>query len=137
MHASGKTRKALDDTLDILGVNGMSGNESDGIGDGVQRSELPWRHKDFRAYFDQVDGGVISNKITLEGRPRGRGNIHRILHQGLRISRRTAKKDLPKNWYDASWYNALSAAQRQELRAAPKRTFPTYVSYISLLSITP
>lgn len=127
---SGKTRTDLSFTLNALKVNGMSGNESDGIDDGVRRYKLIWLAQELAAYWDTVTPfmQIIDSLRLRPAQIRGQGNVSRPVHEGTVICDRAPINGLPINWYNPEWYENLTAARRQALNAAEFRDFPVYVS---------
>jgi len=121
-------------TLSLLGPDGMSGNESDGVGDGVQRCQTYWLNSHFSGYWGKVQAEMDANTRLVQGghpqgtRPRKRGNTARTMHQGLRPSQCGPKEGLPRNWYNPQWFQSLSSAERHMLNTRDARPLPTFVS---------
>lgn len=115
-------------TLDVLDVNGMSGNESDGVLDGVRRCSLYWLDPILAAYWDMVTQAMNeAAQLLLQPGPRSQGNISRPVHEGVIESTRAPMHGLPSNWYDQIWFEGLRISERIRLKAAKPQPFPTFV----------
>lgn len=103
-------------TLTLLGVDGMSSDDSDRDEDGTVCSyiirRVPWRSDELSDWLRQIDN--VPTTTTL-----GRKGKHRLprLNTGTNTSTRKAPNGLPKSFYNDEW--------SAKLDTKPAVTFPS------------
>lgn len=118
-------------TLDLLGPQGMSGDETDtaqsvGIKK-VVRLTLPWLDPGITSLWNAVD--TYENAVSEECIMTVRGNKHLERVGTARIAKKTNPlPNLPRNWYSNEWYRTLSPSAKMKLGARPHLDVPTLVS---------
>ena len=101
--------------MNKLGVDGMSGDESDHV-DGHRRyvvRKLKWRSGDVTAALRVLDALALVSHWTSDGRPRP-GKFPHIRIDSNRTENRDAVRNLPRNFYQEDWLETLD---KHELRA--------------------
>ncbi|KAH6916801.1 hypothetical protein BKA70DRAFT_1215255 [Coprinopsis sp. MPI-PUGE-AT-0042] len=93
--------------LVALDANGMSSDESD------------------------YEGGSKAG-----GQKAGNPGLKRVRERLPKASRRRAKRGLPVNYYNAEWYQQLSAQEKVELGALPEEEFPHTVCWVEVINLS-
>jgi hypothetical protein len=107
----------FDMLLTELGPEGMSSDESD-LDDGGRNEyrvrRMPWRSKEVERRLVQVDKD--RNTTNAYGNSRaGSQPRARTRRNAVKVSRRKATPGYPLNFYDKSWYAALTKSQQHDL----------------------
>jgi hypothetical protein len=103
--------------LELLGVEGMSSDESDYDADGLKQFKIlvkPWRAAELTPWlrvFDAIHREQASNPVCKGGTPRLRV-IHTDQSQVFIPVRR-----LPINCYSQTWYKRLTTIAQEDLSA--------------------
>jgi hypothetical protein len=121
------TWEKVREVLTTLDANGMSSDESDYEGGGSKSKtrvrSVPWRSRGITALMRGIDDNVATTNAA-GGQKAGNPGLKRVRERLPKASRRKAKRGLPRNYYDAEWYQQLSAQERLELGALAEATFP-------------
>jgi len=109
--------------VQILGLNGMSSDESCTEGRKCVVKIRGWRSAELTPYLDIIDQD--RNSLNAFGNHL-QGNLprERIRNEGARPSVRRAIAGLPLNFYDATWYASLTPAEKRRLKPLPVITLP-------------
>jgi hypothetical protein len=128
--------KAAREAVDAVGVDGMSGEETDGNISGRQKqlAQVPvrWINSELSHLFHNIDSW--KSAITDEGFVNARGNRPFTRSPTIKepVSRKVTK-GLLRNWYDDTWYKSQSDAQKRRLNPTSVRPIPTLVSSVICL----
>lgn len=104
--------------LEIMGVDGMSTDESDSESGGKFFAVLqkPWRSQALQIFLRTFDG--------LSPHDNNQGSLCHARHDSQRsCERRSAVKQLPINAYDAKWYAQQSEHRQRQLAAKVEYDF--------------
>ncbi|KAI9434625.1 hypothetical protein H4582DRAFT_1818480 [Lactarius indigo] len=102
--------------LNKLGVDGMSGDESDHSG-GRRRyvvQKLNWRSDDVTAALRVLDALALVSHWTSDGRPRP-GKFPHVRIDSNRVENRDPVRNLPRNFYREDWLDTLDDYELREL----------------------
>lgn len=102
--------------LNKLGVDGMSGDESDHMG-GHRRyvvRKLNWRSDEVTNALRVLDALALVSHWTRDGRPRP-GKFPHVRIDSGRVENRDPVRNLPRNFYRPEWLNTLDKYERREL----------------------
>lgn len=123
---SGEAWKELKTMLEMLGPEGMSSDESETeVIMGQRKTTYHVKRQPWRARFLARNLRIIDcdrNATNAYGNappgnpPRDRRRVSTTM---VHVSRRVATAGLPMNYYDAEWFNKLSARDRRDLHVQP------------------
>lgn len=105
----------------------MSSDETDGEKPKrVRRVALHWRAPKLTELMKAVDSyqDVHSLHLTKQGNQ----SFSRMFQPTSTASRRAAKPQLPKNFYNSEWLKSLTRAKRDALKLQPMFEIPSLVS---------
>jgi hypothetical protein len=102
--------------LNKLGVDGMSGDESDHAS-GHRRyvvCKLNWRSNEITSVLRVLDALALVFHWTSNGRPKP-GKFPHVQIDSDRLEIREPVRNLPRNFYNSDWLNTLDKYERQAL----------------------
>lgn len=131
-HGGPSAWKEAREAVDAVGVDGMSGEETDGEVSTREkqliRVPVRWINPELTRLFHAMDTWKAA--VDDEGF-KARGNRPFIRpSKSKEPATGTVRKGLPRNWYDDSWYRSQSDAKKVLLGAAAQRKIPALVSLI-------
>jgi hypothetical protein len=109
----------------------MSGEETDGEPSGREKQlvnvPVQWVSTDLSGLFHTVDTwrSAVADESFM--RPRGNRPFNRLDKPKKAIAGKVTN-GLPRNWYDDTWYQGRSDAEKLIINAANPRLIPTLVS---------
>lgn len=131
-----KLWKDAEEVLDVLDLDGTSGDETDAEETRKQREkvvrrldqrflcpevvELKGAIDTYEQFLDDEEG---NNKTKQGNRP-----LRRI-REAVKEDGRNYMEKLPVNFYNSEWYKSRSIFQKREIAAAPAITVPHIVSF--------
>ncbi|KAI0291477.1 hypothetical protein BC826DRAFT_955745 [Russula brevipes] len=108
--------RAIAPHLNMLGVDGMSGDESDHSG-GHRRyviRKISWRSDEVTSVLRVLDALALVAHWSRDGRPRP-GKFPHARIASDRTENREPVRNLPRNFYRSDWLDALDKYERREL----------------------
>ena len=136
MHRDRLPWKSAREAVDAAGADGMSGEETDGEFSGREkqlvRVPVQWINPELTELFHTLD--TWKSAVNDESMVSSRGNrpITRLA-KSKEPAAGNARKGLPRNWYDETWYKSQSDPKKLLLNVAPARPVPSLVSSIHLI----
>ncbi|KAH6910962.1 hypothetical protein BKA70DRAFT_1220042 [Coprinopsis sp. MPI-PUGE-AT-0042] len=124
--------------LVALDANGMSSDESDYEGGSKGKTRIrsvPWRARGITSLMKLIDSNVATTNAA-GGQKAGNPGLKRVRERLPKASRRRAKRGLPVNYYNAEWYQQLSAQEKVELGALPEEEFPHTVCWVEVINLS-
>lgn len=118
--------------MDILGPEGMSGDETDHDASTrhvkkLSKLQLPWISKEVTSLLrniDSYDDAILDECIAVTKR----GNKPLPKSGSVKQAKNSkAVPKLPRNWYNVDWYRSLSPAEKARLCVAKNYTIPYLV----------
>ncbi|KAH6902726.1 hypothetical protein BKA70DRAFT_1228467 [Coprinopsis sp. MPI-PUGE-AT-0042] len=121
--------REIDEVVGVLGVGGMSSDESEYEDDGSRKTRtvrvrsMPWRAEEICSLMKVIDQDEM--KVNSAGRQKaGNPGMKRIRPRYAPSTTRDAVPGLPVNYYDPTWLEGLSREETKELRALPGKPLP-------------
>jgi hypothetical protein len=125
--------KAARDVVDAVGVDGMSGEDTDGEPPGREkrllRVPVKWINPELTGLFHIIDTWKSAVQDESFSTPRGNRPLTRLATSKVPVEGH-ATKGLPRNWYDETWYKSQSDPKKILLNTLPPRPIPCIVSLI-------
>jgi hypothetical protein len=124
------------EAVDAVGVDGMSGEETDGESSGREKIlvkvPVQWINSELTDLFHAMDTwkSAVNDESFLN--TRGNRPFTRVPTLKEPVAGK-ATKGLPRNWYDDTWYRSQSDPKKFLLNAAPARPIPSLVSLIHFI----
>ncbi|KAG6372577.1 hypothetical protein JVT61DRAFT_7690 [Boletus reticuloceps] len=136
-----ETWEEVSKVIDRLGVEGMSGDETDSppgvYPKAVRRIETPWINSRISQLLQAVDSYESSLREENMLSPLGNAPFLRHYESRTKNMRAKAIHSLPKNWYDELWFRGLSSGERDFLFVVADVELPALEPYRHIWVLQP
>ena len=123
---------AVHKIIDTLGVEGMSGDETDcppaAKPKALRRLELPWINPGISHLFQSVETYESAHRMENMLEQVGNSSLKCCWEAGRKKGKSTPIPGLPHNWYNDDWFKGLTAGARLMLSVRKDIAIPSLVS---------